>query len=46
MKKQNKKAKKKFYEKMYAAIMSEKALAKDWLSKEEDERWKHLQRER
>lgn len=33
-----------FYEKRYTAIMSEKALAKGWLSKKEDERWKHLQR--
>ncbi|MEK6963214.1 MAG: hypothetical protein AABX70_02210 [Nanoarchaeota archaeon] len=26
-------------------LASEKALAKNWLSKEEDEAWKHLQKE-
>ncbi|MDO8633828.1 MAG: AbrB/MazE/SpoVT family DNA-binding domain-containing protein [archaeon] len=29
-------------EKLYTALASEKALAKDWLSKEEDEAWKDL----
>ena len=33
---------KQFNEKMFPALMSEKALAKDWLSKEEDEAWKNL----
>ncbi len=30
---------------MLTALASEKVLAKDWLTKEEDERWKHLQKE-
>ena len=29
-------------EKLFPALMSEKALAKDWLSKEEEEAWKDL----
>lgn len=29
-------------EKMSSALLSEKALAKEWLSKEEDLAWKHL----
>lgn len=32
----------KFSERMYPALMSEKALAKDWLSKEDEEAWKDL----
>ncbi len=31
-----------FSEKMFTALASEKSLAKDWLSKEEDEAWKDL----
>jgi hypothetical protein len=30
----------------YTAIASEKALAKHWLSKEEDVAWQHLQKEK
>jgi len=30
------------HEKLVTALASEKALAKDWLSKEEDEAWKDL----
>ena len=37
-----KKKKNKIQEKMAIAIASEKALAKDWDSKEEDEAWKDL----
>jgi AbrB family looped-hinge helix DNA binding protein len=33
---------KQFNEKMFPALASEKSLAKDWLTKEEDEAWKHL----
>ncbi len=29
-------------EKMYTAVASEKSLAKDWLSKEDEEAWKDL----
>lgn len=29
-------------EKMFSALASEKTLAKDWLSKEDDEAWKDL----
>lgn len=29
----------------YAYLASEKSLAKDWLSKEEDKAWKHLEKE-
>ena len=29
-------------EKWFAALMSEKSLAKEWLTKEEEKRWKHL----
>ena len=32
----------KFNEKMFAALASEKALARDWLSKEDDDAWRHL----
>ena len=32
----------KFNDKMYPAFASEKSLAKDWLSKEDDEAWKDL----
>ncbi len=31
---------------IYTSITSEKALAKNWLSKEEDKAWAHLQKER
>ncbi len=31
-----------FSERMFPALMSEKALAKDWLSKEDEEAWKNL----
>ena len=31
-----------FNEKLFPALASEKVLAKDWLSKEEDEAWKDL----
>ncbi|MBI1968837.1 AbrB/MazE/SpoVT family DNA-binding domain-containing protein [Candidatus Woesearchaeota archaeon] len=33
---------KQFTEKMFTAFASEKALAKDWLSEEDEEAWKHL----
>ncbi|MDP3742169.1 MAG: AbrB/MazE/SpoVT family DNA-binding domain-containing protein [Candidatus Micrarchaeota archaeon] len=33
---------KQFNEKMLSAIASEKSLAKDWLSKEDEKAWKHL----
>ena len=33
---------KQFNEKMLTAIASEKSLAKDWLSKEDEKAWKHL----
>lgn len=33
---------KQFNEKMFTALVSEKSLAKDWLTKEEDEAWKNL----
>ena len=33
---------KQFNEKMFPALASEKSLAKDWLTKEEDEAWKDL----
>lgn len=33
---------KKFTEKLFPAFASEKVLAKNWLSKEEDEAWKDL----
>ena len=33
---------KQFNEKMFPALVSEKSLAKDWLTKEEDEAWKNL----
>ncbi len=29
---------------MYASLMSEKVLAREWLTPEEDEAWKHLQK--
>ncbi|HLD02853.1 MAG TPA: AbrB/MazE/SpoVT family DNA-binding domain-containing protein [Candidatus Nanoarchaeia archaeon] len=29
-------------ERWFAALMSEKSLAKTWLTKEENKRWKHL----
>ena len=29
-------------EKMFTALISEKSLAKDWLSKEDEEAWKNL----
>ena len=31
-----------FEERWYAAFMSEKSLAKEWMTKEENKRWKHL----
>ena len=31
-----------FFERHYTALMSEKTLAKDWLSKEDEEAWKDL----
>ena len=31
-----------FSEKMFTALASEKSLAKDWLSKEDEEAWKDL----
>ena len=31
-----------FNEKMFTLLASEKALAKDWISKEEDKAWKNL----
>jgi AbrB family looped-hinge helix DNA binding protein len=33
---------KQFNEKMFPALVSEKSLAKDWLTKDEDEAWKEL----
>ena len=33
---------KQFSEKMFSALASEKSLAKDWLTKKEDEAWKDL----
>ncbi len=33
---------KQFNEKMFTAFASEKALAKDWLSKEDEDTWKNL----
>jgi hypothetical protein len=33
---------KQFSEHMFSAIASEKVLAKDWLSKEDEEAWKDL----
>ena len=33
---------KQFSEKMFTALASEQSLAKDWLSREEDEAWKDL----
>ena len=33
---------KQFSEKMFTALASEKTLAKDWLSKEDEEAWKNL----
>jgi len=33
---------KQFSEKMFPALASEKSLAKDWLTREEDEAWKYL----
>lgn len=31
---------------LYTYLASETSLAKNWISKEEDEAWKHLQKER
>ena len=31
-----------FNERMFTALASEKALAKDWLSKEDDDTWRNL----
>lgn len=33
---------KQFNERMFTALVSEKVLAKDWLSKEDEEAWRHL----
>jgi len=33
---------KQFSEKMFTALASEKSLAKDWLSKEDEKAWKNL----
>ena len=33
---------KQFHEKMFTALASEESLAKDWLTKEEEEAWKNL----
>lgn len=33
---------KQFRDKMFTALISEKSLAKDWLSKEDEEAWKNL----
>jgi AbrB family looped-hinge helix DNA binding protein len=33
---------KQFNERLFPALASEKSLAKDWLSKEEDQAWKNL----
>lgn len=33
-----------YYERMYPAIMSEKALAKDWLSEADEKAWKKYQK--
>ncbi len=33
---------KQFNERMFTALSSEKALAKDWLSKEDEESWRNL----
>lgn len=36
----------KYLEKYFTMFASEKALAKDWLSKEDEKQWKYLQKEK